>query len=133
MKPLPQEVCENCGHPIGKLETPQIWKQNVVCSACRAILEKQARETAPVPKTPLKAKIMLRLMIYGGSLFFVFILVAMAKASKPFAEFMRIVTPLIFVAGLCVVAVVVAVVASIRLYAKIATKAVLKTLKEQKK
>jgi ankyrin repeat protein len=28
------ETCENCGMPIGKLETPQVWKDHIVCIAC---------------------------------------------------------------------------------------------------
>lgn len=28
------ETCDNCGDPIGKLETPQLWKDHVVCSEC---------------------------------------------------------------------------------------------------
>ncbi len=28
------EVCENCGAPIGKLETPMVFNEHIVCSAC---------------------------------------------------------------------------------------------------
>src|SRR5271163_3744895 len=28
------EICQNCGGVIGKLETPMIWKENVVCGIC---------------------------------------------------------------------------------------------------
>jgi hypothetical protein len=33
-----QEKCENCGKLIGRLETPSIWKNHVVCEACYEIL-----------------------------------------------------------------------------------------------
>ncbi len=33
------ETCGNCGRPIGKLETPMVWRGNVVCAGCRKILE----------------------------------------------------------------------------------------------
>ena len=33
--PTPQlEECANCGRTIGKLETPMVWNNNVVCNAC---------------------------------------------------------------------------------------------------
>jgi hypothetical protein len=38
------ETCGNCGDRIGKLETPMIWNENVVCVACHAKLA-----TAPPP------------------------------------------------------------------------------------
>jgi hypothetical protein len=28
------DICENCGRPIGRLETPKVWKDHVVCPAC---------------------------------------------------------------------------------------------------
>ena len=28
------ETCQNCGRAIGRLETPCIWKENVVCESC---------------------------------------------------------------------------------------------------
>ena len=28
------EACENCGQPIGSLETPHVWNERVVCAAC---------------------------------------------------------------------------------------------------
>ncbi|MCL2645714.1 MAG: addiction module protein [Phycisphaerales bacterium] len=28
------KVCENCGQTIGKLETPNVWKEHIVCAAC---------------------------------------------------------------------------------------------------
>ena len=37
---IPQELCENCGTGIGKLETPQIWKNHVICSTCYSKLAK---------------------------------------------------------------------------------------------
>ena len=35
---LPEE-CANCGRTIGKLETPMVWRGNVVCTSCRKILK----------------------------------------------------------------------------------------------
>ena len=26
--------CDNCGHTIGKLETPRIWQNHIVCAVC---------------------------------------------------------------------------------------------------
>jgi hypothetical protein len=40
------EACANCGRQIGKLETPCVWNDSIVCSKCRALLE-NAVETAP--------------------------------------------------------------------------------------
>lgn len=39
------ERCSNCNREIGKLETPQLWGEDVVCSRCRDLLEEDmARE-----------------------------------------------------------------------------------------
>ncbi len=35
------ETCDNCGRPIGKLETPHLWNDHVVCAACAETLAKQ--------------------------------------------------------------------------------------------
>ena len=35
------ETCRNCGRAIGKLETPQVWKDAIVCGECHARLTKQ--------------------------------------------------------------------------------------------
>ncbi len=35
------EKCSNCERLIGKLETPHLWRQEVVCAECRARLESQ--------------------------------------------------------------------------------------------
>jgi hypothetical protein len=37
--PNETDKCANCGRAIGKLETPHVWKDAVVCGACRKILE----------------------------------------------------------------------------------------------
>lgn len=34
------ETCENCGRVIGKLETPAIWQDHIVCNACHDTLTK---------------------------------------------------------------------------------------------
>lgn len=36
-----QDQCENCGRKIGKLETPQLWQEHVVCAECLARLKSQ--------------------------------------------------------------------------------------------
>jgi hypothetical protein len=28
-------ICENCGQPIGKLESPRAWNEHIVCPQCR--------------------------------------------------------------------------------------------------
>lgn len=32
------EVCANCGRMIGKLETPYVWREKVVCEPCHKVL-----------------------------------------------------------------------------------------------
>ena len=50
------ESCSNCGEKIGRLETPHIWNQFVVCARCRQKLEAdsmlagQSRASGPTPK-----------------------------------------------------------------------------------
>ena len=39
------ERCENCGRVIGELETAHVWREKVVCNACRSAL---AVEDVPV-------------------------------------------------------------------------------------
>jgi len=34
----PNDKCENCGRAIGRLETPQIWQEHVVCNQCAKTL-----------------------------------------------------------------------------------------------
>lgn len=34
MSTLELDTCANCGHTIGKLETPHVWKEQVVCGEC---------------------------------------------------------------------------------------------------
>ena len=33
------ETCANCGRKIGRLETPHVWKENIVCAQCHRVLE----------------------------------------------------------------------------------------------
>lgn len=35
------EKCANCGHVIGRLETPHIWQEQVVCAPCHRRLEEE--------------------------------------------------------------------------------------------
>lgn len=45
------ETCENCGAPIGALESAHVWKERVVCAACHARLS-PATPPAPTPVIP---------------------------------------------------------------------------------
>jgi hypothetical protein len=33
------ETCANCGRTIGRLETPHVWQNAIVCAQCRKMLE----------------------------------------------------------------------------------------------
>jgi hypothetical protein len=49
------EVCENCGKPIGKLETPRVHDDHVVCPECWRRLQPEvlpARRVAPAEAVP---------------------------------------------------------------------------------
>jgi hypothetical protein len=48
------ERCANCDAPIGRLETPQIWQDAIVCGACFSKLARPfgAGLAAPVPAQP---------------------------------------------------------------------------------
>ena len=37
------EKCENCGREIGKLETPQLWQEHIVCPTCAKALAQSAK------------------------------------------------------------------------------------------
>ena len=73
VKPMEPEKCANCGRQIGELETPQIWRDNVVCSLWRIQLEAGSpppaspRPPAAVAAAP-RRDWRLRLGIYGGGL-----------------------------------------------------------------
>ncbi len=41
MADMAGEICANCGRQIGKLETPMVWKQDVVCQACHKLLRQE--------------------------------------------------------------------------------------------
>jgi hypothetical protein len=43
------ETCANCGAVIGKLETPHVFKDQIVCGACRTRL---VAAVAPAPILP---------------------------------------------------------------------------------
>ncbi len=43
------EHCENCGQPIGGLETPQVWDEHIVCRQCKSRLQKS---DTMIPTTP---------------------------------------------------------------------------------
>ena len=48
MKNVSNETCANCGRVIGKLETPMVWKENVVCPECFGRLSGM-RTIPPIP------------------------------------------------------------------------------------
>ena len=43
------ETCENCGRSIGRLETPQIYNDHIVCPDCLARLSPQRSAPPPIP------------------------------------------------------------------------------------
>lgn len=43
------EQCENCGRSIGKLETPRLWSERVVCTECHEILSGGTHTPAAPP------------------------------------------------------------------------------------
>jgi hypothetical protein len=47
------EQCGNCGQAIGKLETPRVWQDHVVCAACHAKLNAGTTTATPPPVTPM--------------------------------------------------------------------------------
>jgi hypothetical protein len=55
--PVALDECDNCGRKIGKLETPHVWRQGVVCGECHARLSRSgvveyARPRAAEPPPP---------------------------------------------------------------------------------
>jgi hypothetical protein len=42
-------LCENCGRVVGKLETPSVWREKVVCFECHGRLSSQFRPDRPTP------------------------------------------------------------------------------------
>ena len=64
------EQCANCGRMIGKLETPHLWNDRVVCAACRQALQ------SPVPppriadkkRHPVRLAIAILVAVIGISL-----------------------------------------------------------------
>lgn len=41
--------CDNCSRIIGKLETPHVWNEHVICAACRDTLSAQQAPAAVEP------------------------------------------------------------------------------------
>jgi hypothetical protein len=41
------DSCYNCGERIGRLETPHLWKEHIVCARCRQRLEDDSARSAP--------------------------------------------------------------------------------------
>ena len=37
----PTGACANCGQVIGRLETPHVWREQIVCEACHRRLSRQ--------------------------------------------------------------------------------------------
>jgi hypothetical protein len=92
-------VCENCGRTIGRLETPHVWHQRVVCAPCYARLvnaepapldyrsassgepppARVASRTAAIQRVELTDKKWKKMQLAGGfGMFFSFLVMAMA-------------------------------------------------------
>lgn len=56
------ETCENCGSVIGKLETPYIFNDSVVCSQC---YQRLGSATAPPPVPAAAAPYLPRVLFHG--------------------------------------------------------------------
>ena len=54
MKNVNNETCENCGRVIGRLETPMVWQEKVVCSDCFGRLSGM-RTIPPIPDAGVNA------------------------------------------------------------------------------
>lgn len=50
-----QEICENCGRMIGKLEPACVWQEHVVCGTCHSVLSAPQTAKPPVSAPPVKA------------------------------------------------------------------------------
>ncbi len=48
---MENEICSNCGALIGQLETPEVWKDHVVCSACHARLVASEQDSPAADET----------------------------------------------------------------------------------
>ncbi|HVS73146.1 MAG TPA: hypothetical protein VHQ47_17960 [Phycisphaerae bacterium] len=52
------ETCENCGRTIGKLETPRVWQEHIVCGTCHrhltgtAVVPAASVTPSPLEKPP---------------------------------------------------------------------------------
>lgn len=42
--PAASEICDNCGRRIGRLETPHLWHEKIVCGGCRKMLEQDGKQ-----------------------------------------------------------------------------------------
>jgi len=74
------ETCENCGRAIGKLETPRVWQDRVVCGECMPRL-------SGVPQAvELTAKRWKRQMLIGWAIFGAGIVLAIAGAAMMTAD-----------------------------------------------
>lgn len=52
------ETCSNCERKIGKLETPHLFKEQVVCAECAALLDGgQQPPPPPAPAVPVEKPI----------------------------------------------------------------------------
>lgn len=48
----PPETCANCGERIGRLETPHVWGDEVVCGGCFGKLKRQQPASDPATRLP---------------------------------------------------------------------------------
>jgi ribosomal protein L37AE/L43A len=47
------DACANCGEKFGKLETPGIWQDHLICSDCYRKLSPKPSEQKAAPEIPL--------------------------------------------------------------------------------
>ena len=62
------EECENCGRVIGKLETPFLWAERIVCSKCHKRLSGDESSTEPVAAATPSPFVVLNCPNCGGKL-----------------------------------------------------------------
>lgn len=62
------ETCENCGNPIGALETPCLHNDHVVCYQCKKLLSEQAPKPSQFTDPEANARagaIIVRVIVWG--------------------------------------------------------------------
>ena len=91
--------CENCGATIGKLETPNVWQDHVVCVQCYAKMAVAAAPVQLIEQTSKKWKKCLAIGAVGVLLGVIFILVGESNATGPGIGVFGVFGWLLFFAG----------------------------------